>query len=1136
MALLQARASGLLQNVWNVCRMALFVSFLTLPSDAQVPDFHEAIRPDEMAKLSVVSFATSPTYPEPGEDVTIDVGIRNGSAVDVKNLHVLLRVDGTRLADKAVDVFSGKQANIKIAWKPAEEKTYWVTVQLDPRHAIPQIDRATDLATAQFVVTGKPLPGADLVIASLKVQDSPNPPVKTSISLKNRGTTAGGGRLVLSTGAERIMEILVTPVPAAGSSTLTIPLPYGTDTDHLTAELNPRYRQSQRHSQEALFERDVRQPVDLRIESLAITATPPQKGKQRRATVSFRIVNHGKEAVTTPFRTSVSPGDNDPKTGALRPFVFTSSGLVPGKSIYASRSVVLPDDIHEFNAEVHVDLDRVIQAPNGHPTATAHFQNPLPDVGRWYSIGPERIGEGFGDVGVLFSIALDPTLARVMYVGSHGSGVWKTTLAGSLWFPLTDSLPSLKISAITVDPAQPTRVFVVTPDAGIFLSNDSGTTWSFVADSVPLHLSDCCNTLLVDPNNPQSLYLSSFDGVYHSVDGGATWSVSLSTGSVHSFILDKTGNRLFASVENSGNLANTGVYELNLSNANWTRLSGCILAGTGLPTVSVPTQVTLSLSGSTLYVAYRTKTTFQLYRSNGACRFGGQTLTAFEPRWNATGQMIGGDPVPSHLWNSIYSDPVDPSFVYATGTEVWRSTDGGATFDVPANGPHNDDHGFAVNPGPPNTTYIVCDGGIFSSNDHGSSNSWQFIGSGISNVEFYDIAIAPTAPNIVIGGTQDNGTELYDSNTTGTNWPVIFDSDGATVAIDPTNAQTFYAMFQYAYSIAQSIDSGANWTNIAAGLPGDSNCFNLYFQVHPANPLILLASCFQLWQASPPGAQWQPIFSPTNENVTYSAVDGSSNLYFAGTNIGRIYAGASGTNWQLIFSNPNSGAVTDIEIDSTNPKFIYAGFGGGNGHRIYLLNRELPTSSPAFATDITSDLPPGLQIRTLAVDPEFTHTVYVGTQAGVFRGQLPPGGSFWFWTPYNAGLPPAVIVNRLTFHPTSGVLRAGTFGRSAFEVYTDSPFGGLVEVEGRVTLVRVNDVGGGYGPPADFMDTDVEVWLDTQPGRAFGFQLRPDAQEADHAGMLKLLRDAFDNNRAVRLDVIRTGVRNGRIIRVVDLP
>jgi xyloglucan-specific exo-beta-1,4-glucanase len=1132
---LRARSLGRHRGFRVACWTALFALSISFSSKAQVAEFHETIRPDEMARLSVASLTTSPTYPESGEKVTIDVGVRNESNVAVTNLHVLLRVDGKENTEKIVDVLPGKVTNLKIDWKPTQEKVYLVTVQLDPQRAIPQTDRVPNTATAQFVVTRKPPAGADLTVASLTVVDSANQPVLASISLKNQGTIAGGGRFVVLAGATRITEILLKPVPAGGQATLKIPLPYGTDTDHLTAELNPRFRQLQKLPQAALFERDVRQEVDLRIEFLSVAATLPQAAKQRRATVSFRIVNHGKQAITTPFRTKISPGDNDPSDGALRPFVFTSSGLAPGRSIYASRSVVLPDAVHEFDAEVQVDIDGALQSPRGHPAAAAHFQNPLPDVGRWYTIGPDHIQEAFGDVGVLFSIALDPTLARVIYVGSHGSGVWKSTLAGSLWFPLTDSLPSLKISAITVDPSQPSRVFVATPDAGIFLSNDSGTTWSLLADSVPLNLSDCCNTLIVDPNNLQSLFLSSFDGVYHSLDGGYTWSLSLSAGSVHSFVLDKAGNRLFASVENSGDLANTGVYELSLNSTNWRRLSGCPLEGS-LPTVSVPTQVTLSLSASTLYVAYRTSTTFQLYRSNGGCRFGGQTLTAFEPRWNATGQMIGSDPVPSHLWNSIYSDPVDPNFVYATGTELWRSTDGGATFGVPANGPHVDDHGFAVTPGLPNTTYIVCDGGIFSSNDHGSSNSWQFIGTGISNVEFYDIAIAPTAPNIVIGGTQDNGTELYDSNTSGISWPMIFDSDGGTVAIDPTNAQTFYAMFQYAYSISQSTNGGANWTNVAAGLPGDSNCFNLPFQVHPKNPSILLASCFQLWRASPPGTPWTTLFAPANENVAYSAVDGTSNVYFAGTDIGNIYTGTGGTNWQHVFSNPFSAGVKDIEIDPTNPKFVYVGFAGSGIDRIYLLNRELSPSSPSFATDITSNLPQGLQVRTLAVDPEFTHTIYVGTQGGVFRGQLPPGGSLWFWTPYNTGLPPAVIMNRLTFHPTSGVLRAGTFGRSAFEVYTDSPFGGLVEVQGKITLIRVNDVGGGYGPPTDFMDTDAEVWLDTQPGRAFGFQLRPDGQEADHKGMLKLLRDAFDNNRAVQLDIIRTGVRNGRIVRVMDLP
>jgi CARDB len=437
-----------------------------------------------MAKLSVASLTTSPAYPAPGEEITVQVGVRNDSSVAATNVHVLLRVDGKQLSEQVLDALPGKLSNLKILWKPVEEKTYWVTVQLDPQHAIPQTDRISNTATAQFVVSRKPADGADLTVASLSVLDNANQPLTASIYLKNQGTAPSGGRLVLSAGALQLAEILVKPVPAGGHATLTIALPYGTDTDHLTAELNPRFRQSQKHPQAALFERDVREPMDLRIESLSAAATPPQSAKQRRATVSFRIVNHGNQAIMAPFRTRISPGENDPKTGALQPFVFTSNGLAPGKSVYASRSFMLPDDVHEFDAEVRVDVDSAIQSPRGHPTATAHFQNPLPDVGRWYTIGPDHIQEAYGDVGVLFSIALDPTLARVIYVGSHGSGVWKSTLAGSSWFPLADTLPSLKISAITVDPSQPSRVFVATPDAGLFLSNDSGTTWSLVSDAV----------------------------------------------------------------------------------------------------------------------------------------------------------------------------------------------------------------------------------------------------------------------------------------------------------------------------------------------------------------------------------------------------------------------------------------------------------------------------------------------------------------------------------------------------------------------------------------------------------------------------------------------------------------------------
>jgi hypothetical protein len=36
----------------------------------------------------------------------------------------------------------------------------------------------------------------------------------------------------------------------------------------------------------------------------------------------------------------------------------------------------------------------------------------------------------------------------------------------------------------------------------------------------------------------------------------------------------------------------------------------------------------------------------------------------------------------------------------------------------------------------------------------------------------------------------------------------------------------------------------------------------------------------------------------------------------------------------------------------------------------------------------------------------------------------------------------------------------------------------------------VNEVGTGYGPPDDFLDAEVIVWLDSEPEKAFGFQLR----------------------------------------------
>ncbi len=82
-----------------------------------------------------------------------------------------------------------------------------------------------------------------------------------------------------------------------------------------------------------------------------------------------------------------------------------------------------------------------------------------------------------------------------------------------------------------------------------------------------------------------------------------------------------------------------------------------------------------------------------------------------------------------------------------------------------------------------------------------------------------------------------------------------------------------------------------------------------------------------------------------------------------------------------------------------------------------------------------------------------------------------------------------------------------------------------------MTFLRAHD-GGGFGPPTDHIDGEVVVRLDSDPRRAFGFQLRADRNEAARRGMLDTLRAAFTGDHRVRLEYRRSGINNGVILRV----
>ncbi len=95
--------------------------------------------------------------------------------------------------------------------------------------------------------------------------------------------------------------------------------------------------------------------------------------------------------------------------------------------------------------------------------------------------------------------------------------------------------------------------------------------------------------------------------------------------------------------------------------------------------------------------------------------------------------------------------------------------------------------------------------------------------------------------------------------------------------------------------------------------------------------------------------------------------------------------------------------------------------------------------------------------------------------------------------------------------------------------------GEVLVARGRLTLLRVHEIGSGFGPAVDRIDGEVVVAVDGAPGCAFGFQLRNDANLPARQRMLALLRDAFAHDRPMQMEYLRTGQHNGTLIRASAL-
>jgi hypothetical protein len=310
------------------------------------------------------------------------------------------------------------------------------------------------------------------------------------------------------------------------------------------------------------------------------------------------------------------------------------------------------------------------------------------------------------------------------------------------------------------------------------------------------------------------------------------------------------------------------------------------------------------------------------------------------------------------------------------------------------------------------------------------------------------------------------------------------------------------------------------------------------FQVGPALPDPLIS----VVQAT--GGHDAPTFYVGNAPPTVTNVVGSLGLW-------RLSPGDNA--WQQIVPQ-QAGHKTPVAptiarrffVDPYRPQLVYVlgadhvyrSADGGKSWDIDTSLDSMVTEAGAYPHDIgNTGNPAEAVLRDMQFDPLRPGFRLAAGVAGVF---LTTDG--YNWRPLLRSSAVAMQPTSITYDWVAcdravyvGTSNRGLLRLSPLPPDWEFPIGSLQAARGRVTLLRVHDVGTGYGPPYDFIDAEIIVWLDTEPEKAFGLQLRNDSNRPAAEGMLALLRDSFNSDRPVRLEFIRTGCRTAQIIRVIEI-
>lgn len=587
------------------------------------------------------------------------------------------------------------------------------------------------------------------------------------------------------------------------------------------------------------------------------------------------------------------------------------------------------------------------------------------------------------------------------------------------------------------------------PEFGIFRSSDGGTTWDRLASC-----SDFGNCFPSSGGQNRS-YLGGFFDLVIATDGTLFASHCVINCFSTSILRSRNGGQSWEKLDLSRALRQWEQYNevnvLYLDNANTVPA----LDGFEIAVSATDPNILIAGGGISWYTNQGQEGIWSwVIRSTD----GGDTWE-FLP--GAGDYCSGQNSSPQCTYDNIVEiDPTNPNIMYIGGSlsldenynwvEVMqRSEDGGDTwYDMtPAREGslmHPDAHGMAFDPNDPNILWVGTDGGIYRTQDASAfPPRWENLSEGLNTLLFIDVALHPTDPNYLIGGLQDNAKTF--TNDRGT-WIGASSGDGAYVAVDPFRPTTVYGTI-YPPTIFERNTNGGEGNYMAWNPSGFSNGYNagldpnenwlFYppFTVDPNNAGVLYIVSNRVYRTSNRADSWEPISGYLNSTdrgsiQSIAVAPSDSNVIYVGLTEGTARATFDGgQQWYDItgdsFPPRNITRIVVHPQDSETAYLVFSGFNvqtpNAPGHVF------MTTDGGATWNDVSYDLPDA-PLTSVVVDIRDGYAgLYVGGALGVWV--LQEGSREWL--PYGTGMPFA-LVSSLQLNPNTGVMAAGTYGRSVW--------------------------------------------------------------------------------------------------------